>query len=445
MNQEMVRGGMDYQKAIDYLESTIHLGINPGLQRIKALCKELGDPHFSYPTIHITGTNGKTSVTKMIASILSAHGLKTGAYISPHLSSYTERISVDGRNIAEEEFASVLTDIAGTIEKVNLKFHPERLTHFEILTALAFFYFHHENIDCGVIEVGMGGRWDATNIIPSKVAVLISVALEHTDRLGTSIHQIATEKAQIIKDQCKAVVGSLPQDAFQVVEKKCIEQGANMRVLGRDFSLLSRELLVDAQKLSIQGLYDNYTDLNLPLFGKHQAQNGAIAMVATESFYEKPLSLSKLKKGFSKVDCPGRLEIMAKHPFVVLDGAHNPAAAIELARSLQSEFAFERLILVLAILKDKDIDGILKGLVDMASFVILSQNQSSRCAPAQLLEEKISNYSSCFIRQPNLGDAIELALKMAKPQDLICITGSLYTVGEAREHLLQRQEIIQSM
>jgi len=429
---------LNYKDAIAYLDSIEQFGINPGLERIKALCEEIGNLQNSFPAIHITGTNGKTSTARLTAAILSAHGLKVGLYTSPHLCLYTERVSVDGELIPEEELASLLTYLLPAVERLEKKIHPDRFTLFEIFTALAFLYFHNVGIDCGVIEVGMGGRWDATNVVVSKVSVITNVELDHTDRLGATIEEITREKVGIVKDGSLVIVGKLHSNSLRIVREWCERKGATLKIVGQDFRLLSRRRIDGFQKLSIEGLYGRYKDLRLPLIGRHQGVNLTLAVAAVEGFLERTLSLDGLRSGLERVRCPGRLEIVTEFPTVVLDGAHNPSGAAELAGALKSEFSYNNLILVLAILGDKDIDGILKELAPLASLVILSENQSYRSASVNVLMEKLAGFDSNFICEPDLSNAIEIAIERAEGRDLICITGSLYTVGEARDYLGRR-------
>lgn len=424
---------MDYKQAVDYLDKTIIFGIKPGLERINRLCKLLDNPQREFKAIQITGTNGKSSVARMTASILSAHGFKVGAYISPHLQSYTERITIDSKPIEEKDFAALLEEIAPFIEGAN-KSSQDPLTHFEILTALSFLYFAREKVDVAVLEVGMGGRWDATSVIRPKVAVVTNVELEHTDQLGSTVTEIAREKVHIIKGKSFAVGGRLNGEALSVIIKRCQEKQVLLRLMGADFSLLSCNNNGDGPKLVIKGLFATYKDLSLGLLGKHQAENSALAVATVEAFLKKPLEPELLKEGFSKSSIGGRLEVVAEKPLVVLDGAHNPAAALLLSKALRAEFDYHHLILVLGIFENKDIRGLLGNIVPLAWKVILSQNSNERCAEARLLMDYASHFEGDFVVEPNLGKAIDRARTWAKKDDLVCVTGSLYTVGEARDY-----------
>lgn len=401
------------------------------------LCESLGNPQLSFPAIHLTGTNGKTSTARLISSILTTLGLKVGTYTSPHLESCTERITLSLKPISKKEFASYLSKMIPYIEAVNHR-QPENLTYFEILTGCAFLYFAEKAVDCGVIEVGMGGKWDATNIVCPRVAVITNVQLDHTDMLGNTHSEIALEKVKIIKNGCQVVTAEDKPEILGIIKKRCVKEKASFKVLGRDFSFLVNCSRDGIQELNIAGLFGNYDGLLLPLIGSHQAVNAALAVVAVEAFCGRALPLRILKKGLAGACSPGRLEVIAPKDFgatVVLDGAHNPAGATALAEALRSCFDYSRLILVLAILQDKDIEGILNRLAPLASMIIFSENQNSRSASVGVLKEYLGSRDCNCAIEPNLPKAIDLALNYASREDLICITGSLYTVGEAREYL----------
>ncbi len=425
---------MDYFKLVEYFNSVDQFGINPGLARIQALLKELGNPQDSLSIIHLTGTNGKTSTARIISSILAEHGLKAGNYTSPHLCSYTERFCVDGCFIPELKLVEVFEKNLPSLKKVEKEVYPDKFSLFEILTALAFQYFYEVKVDCVVLEVGMGGRWDATNVIKAPVvSVVTNVSLDHTDRLGETVTEIAWEKAHIIKKGSFAIAGNLVPEALKVVEERCLEEGVALKLLGRDFSLLERRRENSSQIISIKGLYGNYEGLKMHLLGEHQAVNATLATVSVEVFLKEKFSEEKLKTGLRKAKSPGRLEKIKDNPTIILDGAHNPHGAAALAQTLRSEFSYRNLILVISILNDKDIVGILRELMSLASLVIFTENQSYRSTPAHLLAKKAKSLGSCkIVVEPDLPNAIKEALRRAIPVDLICITGSLYAVGDAK-------------
>lgn len=425
---------MDYRDAVKYMDSNIQFGICPGLERIQTLCKKLGNPHKSYKTIHIAGTNGKTSTARIASAILRAHGLKVGTYTSPHLVLYTERFLINDKPITKKLFTDCLSTIIPYIKEVN-KESAEPLTHFEILTALAFYLFAQENLDCAVIETGMGGRWDATNIIFPRVAALTNVSLEHTDRLGKTVAKIAWEKAHIIKEGCMALAGSMLKEALNVIKRRCAEEEVELKVLSSDFWLLEAEKVdFQSQELSVQGLRHRYDHLLLPLAGEHQAKNTALAIAMSEEFLQTPLSLKQLKIACRKVKSPGRFEVVSRDPLIVLDGAHNPAGAAQLAKTLD-QTGIDHIVLVLAILEDKDIDKMLEELIPRAHFTIVTENDNERCVKAVSLAGKVKKLTTHFEVKPDVREAIKLAVSKAKRDDLVLITGSLYTVGESKEYL----------
>ncbi len=425
---------MNFIEASEYINSLGYNEINPGLERVAVLCEKIGNPQNDFSVIQITGTNGKTSTACIASSILFAHGIKTGLYTSPHLGSITERFEIDGESISKKDFALTLTAIMPYINEVNKEFFPDKLSYFETVTVLAFLLFKEKNVECAVLEVGMGGRWDATSISKPKVSVITNVELDHTDRLGDTIPQITWEKAHIIKSGSVAIAGELSDESLEIVKERCVEKGTDLKVFGKDFFLVDKE----TNNFSINGIYRRYDGLSLNLLGANQLKNATLAVTASETFLGKSLSIKKTREGLSRVRCPGRLEVLSQRPLIILDGAHNPAAAKELARSLKNNFIYDELMLVLAIFKDKDVKGIIDELASVASFVVLTENKNERCAPCNFLKEYVDNIE--YNCAKNLPDALEIALKRAKLSDLICVAGSLSTVAEAREFFSTRRE-----
>lgn len=437
---------MNYLEAISYLTSKLKFGINPSLDRIEALCKQLGSPHLAYPVIQITGTNGKTSTTWLISSILQNHGLKVGAYTSPHLISYRERIQVEGQPISKKEMATLMTRHQPLIDKV--EDGGERLTEFEVLTSLGYSYFEMKRVDCAVVEVGMGGRWDATSIVKPKVAVITNVDLEHTDRLGVTRREIAWEKAHVIKRSCSVVTGWLDEEIALIVGQRCREQESFWRMLGRDFFILDGETEEGkVQKFSVQSTFSQYENLSLPLLGGHQVKNAALAIETSELFLERSLNLSSLQKALKEVSCPGRLEVVQESPLTLLDGAHNPAGIKVLMETLEAKFKSKRIIIVLAVLGDKDIEGILKALTPLASSLIISENRSDRAAKAERVATlAAAQYPGVEIEvRPDLRGAFNLAVKKAGKEGVVCVAGSIYTVGEIKEFLEGKQPFLRKV
>ncbi|MDI6716661.1 MAG: folylpolyglutamate synthase/dihydrofolate synthase family protein [Actinomycetota bacterium] len=428
---------MTYNDAIVYITDALKFGINPGLQKIKKVCNLLDDPQLKYPTIHITGTNGKTSTAWMIARLLMKSGLKTGCYTSPHLHSYRERISINGQMISEDDFAKSLMAIKPALEKAKAE-HGD-LTEFEILTAMAFHYFAERKVDVAVFEVGLGGRWDATSVIQPKVAVITGIALDHTDRLGNTIEEIAWDKAHIIKQGCIAVVGNAKDGALEQIKDRCKSERAHMKLLGKDFSAYNVSIYKNkGSHFSIDGIFARYEDINLRALGKYQIGNFTMAVAALEAFNGAAVDVNLLREAASEIICPGRFELVARQPMVVLDGAHNPDGLKALIEELPQFFTFSNLLVVLAISNDKDIKNMLRLLENHASLIIFTKNQSPRSADISQLANVVSQTRNSYIIEPSLEKAINLAISMASMVDLICVTGSLYTVADAREILVGR-------
>ncbi len=423
---------MDYKSAIKYLESSIEYGINPSLERISKLAERLENPNLAYKSIHITGTNGKTSVAIIAASILYSLGFKTGLYTSPHLKNVNERIIVKNEKIENKKLANLISRIIPEVEKVN-QISDDPLTYFEILTALAFLYFKEEEIDCAVFEVGMGGRWDATNLVNCKVAIVTNIELDHTDILGESLSAIAEEKLGIIKHGSCVITGEKKPEMVEIIKKKCIEKKADLKILGTDFKTFS----IDENRIRLKGICSVYNDLSISLLGHHQITNMAIAIAACEAFIGEALPERVLRKVLKNISNPGRLEVMLKRPLVVLDGAHNPHGALALANALK-EFKYKKLILVLSILKDKDVENILSILVPLSDFTFITQNKNTRSLSSRELMRKVEKFTRDFREEKKITSAISAAIGLAAQNDLVLVTGSLYTVGEARDYLRKR-------
>ncbi len=432
---------MDFQEAEKYLDSTDKYGIKPSLDRITLLCEKLGNPQLGYPSIHITGTNGKTSTARMISSVLEAMGKKTARYTSPHLQSVTERICINGIPISAGDFARYMEMIIPSVEETNRE-TGDPLSYFEISTALAFLYFSTRKVDVAVVEVGMGGRWDATNLVDSRVSVITNLGYDHVEELGPSLVDIAREKAGIIKPGNIVVSGVSEPELLEIVERTCREKGCPLRLLGRDFEVLyhvtygiTTERV--GQVIGVKGLYREYADIFVPLLGEYQAVNAACAIAALEAFAGSPrqISLQEVERGLGRVTSPGRLEVASLHPLVLLDGAHNPDGAQKLAQVLRSEIDYDRLILVLGILEDKDFRKILQILTPLADIVILTRSRSARAASTSTLSYEVKKMGKECYAVEDVAGAVKLARTLAEVSDLVCVTGSLYTVGEAREAL----------
>ncbi|HEX7354004.1 MAG TPA: folylpolyglutamate synthase/dihydrofolate synthase family protein [Mycobacteriales bacterium] len=415
----------------------------PDLTRMRALVDLLGNPQRAYPSIHLTGTNGKTSTARMIDALLRAHDLRTGRYTSPHLESVTERIAIDGEPIAPERLGEVWDEIAPLIRLVD-ESHPEQMTFFEVGTALAFAAFADAPVDVAVVEVGLGGTWDATNVIDAGTAVITTVDLDHTEMLGDTVGEIAAEKAGIVHAGATLVLAAQHPDAAAPILARVAEVGARVVAEGSDLAVLDRRVAVGGQLLTLATRAATYEDLLLPLHGAHQAHNALLALAAVESFLGgRALDADVVRAGFAAADSPGRLEVVRTGPTIVLDGAHNPAGARALRAAIEEAFSFGRLIAVVGMLADKDAVGFLEGLGPVVDHVIVTEPRSPRALPADDLAAIAADVlgEDAVSVAGELPDAIDRAVAEADVAFAetgeaggvgVLITGSLVTVGEAR-------------
>jgi dihydrofolate synthase/folylpolyglutamate synthase len=440
----------DDQERIDAIEKALlarwpESRIAPSIERIAALVDILGSPQLTYPTIHVGGTNGKTTTTRMIDALLFAHGLRTGRFTSPHLETYLERIAINGQSIDPKELIFSYNDIAAYLDLMDEKFeHP--ISFFEAITAIAFVAFAEHPIDVGVIEVGMGGQWDATNVVKADVSVFMPIGFDHMEYLGNTLHEIASTKAGIIKENGFIVLAQQEPEAAKELIRKAAEVGADVVREGIEFSVTSRAVAVGGQLLTIQGVNETYEEIFLPLHGRHQASNAAAALVAVEAFFgDQPLDIEAVRAGFASVVSPGRCEVVHRDPTIILDAAHNPHGAKALAETLRSEFNFDEIIAVVGVLGDKDAAGIFKELEPIVDHVIVTQSSSER-AMASSEVEKIA--SSVFgvdrvFEVQDLFQAIDKAIRdsvrpLSEATVGIIITGSVVTVGQARTYLRKK-------
>lgn len=440
----MINISRDDQARIDAIEKALlarwpENRIAPTLERISALLDMLGSPQLTYPTIHIGGTNGKTTTARMIDSLLFEMGLRTGRFTSPHLESYLERISINGQSIDAKELIFTFNDISAYFDLMDTKF-DNPISFFEAITALAFAAFAEHPIDVGVIEVGMGGTWDATNVVDADVSVIMPIGLDHMEYLGNTIGEIAATKAGIIKEQGFVVLAQQEPEAAVELLRRAAEVGADIAREGLEYSIDSRAVAVGGQLISITGLRGHYDDIFLPLHGKHQASNAAAALIAVEAFFgEQDLDIDAVRAGFANVTSPGRCEIIHRDPTIILDAAHNPHGASALAETIQSEFTFDEVTGIVAVMADKDALGILQALEPVMNQIIITTNSSERSmgvAELQALANTVFGSDRVSARAV-LTDAIDKALTdslrpLSEESLAILITGSVVTVGQAR-------------
>ena len=438
------------QSRIDAIEQALlarwpETRIEPTLERIAALVDILGSPQLTYPTIHVGGTNGKTTTSRMIDSLLFEMGLRTGRFTSPHLESYLERIAINTQPIDAKELIFSFNDISAYLDLMDSKFeHP--ISFFEAITALAFAAFAEHPIDVGVIEVGMGGLWDATNVVDADVSVIMPIGLDHTEYLGETLQEIAQTKAGIIKEGGFVVLAQQEPECAVELLKQAALVGADVAREGVEYSVLSRSVAVGGQLLSIQGAKDVYTDIFIPLHGKHQASNAAAALVAVEAFFgDQELDIEAVRAGFANVTSPGRCEVVHRDPTIILDAAHNPHRASALADTIQSEFTFDDVIGIFAPMGDKDVRGILLELEQVMDSIIVTANTSARAMKVNELEIIAAEIfgSDRVFSADSLRDAIDKAVKdsirpLSDDTIGILITGSVVTAGEARTILRKK-------
>lgn len=417
--------------------------LQPSLERIAAVMDLLGDPQRAYPVIHVTGTNGKTSTTRIIDAVLTELGLTTGRFTSPHLHSMRERIAIGGEAISAEGFLAAFDEVLPLVELVDARSAAAgapRMTFFEVLTAVAYATFADAPVDVAVVEVGMGGGWDATNVADGSVAVVTPISVDHTHFLGDTETDIAAEKAGIIKADALAVAGVQEPDVAEVLVERANVVGARIAFEGSEFGVLARDVGVGGQQISLRGLAGDYEELFLPLHGAHQAHNAAIAVAAVEAFLgagRERLDLGVLRAGLSAVTSPGRLEIVRRSPTVLVDAAHNPAGARALREALREEFAFAKLVGVLAIMKDKDAAQILETLEPVLDEVVVTRNSSPRSATprdlGELAGEVFGEHRVVVVEE--LPDALDRAAGMADQGGVaggVVATGSVVTAADVR-------------
>ena len=413
----------------------------PDLDRIRLLVDLLGHPEKSYPSIHLTGTNGKTSTARMVDAVLRGFGLRPGRYTSPHLHSVTERICVDGEPISEERFVEIFDEIAPFVEMVDSR-SPVATTFFEVLTAMAFAAFADAPVDVAVLEVGLGGSWDATNVVEAQTCGILSVGRDHMPLLGTTLAEVASEKAGIVHEGALLLLAAQPPDAAEVLLRRAADVGATVAREGTEFGVLSRRTAVGGQLLVLQGLGGVYEDVFLPLHGAHQASNAALALACVEGFLgggQGTLDIELVRRGFAQTSSPGRLEVLRTSPTVIVDAAHNPDGMAATVAALADAFSFTSLVAVVACLADKDVRTMLEVLEPAVSSIVVTQNASPRCLPVDELRElAVDVFGEARVdAEDRLDDALDTAVRRAEEDGElggsgVIVTGSVVTAGEAR-------------
>jgi len=408
---------------------------SPTLERMQAVLDLMDHPEQGYPVIHITGTNGKTTTARAATEVLRAAGLRVATYTSPHLMSVRERFAYDGKAISEEDFADVWREVSPYLDHFDKQGPP--ITWFEAATALAFTWFAEKAVDAAVIEVGMGGSWDATNVVDAAVAVIARIDIDHRE-LGSTAVETAREKAGIIKEGSAVVSLEQAPDVFEVLQARADAVGASIRTEGDAFALEKVALALGGQSVSFRAGKDNYSDLFLPIFGEQLARDVVLGAAAAHTLLgDRHLDEDLMGEAFANIRMPGRMEVVRRGPLVVLDGAHNPAAARALADAMPASFHWDTLRLIVSIMEDKDVAGVLTPLVAIADDVIVTRNDSPRAASVEQLADAVRALGKDVQTVPNVADAISVAMERAEESDAILVTGSLYTVGDAHRKLMR--------
>ena len=406
----------------------LYTSVDYDLKHVEELLRRIGNPHLAARTVHIAGTKGKGSVAAMVAQVLTDSEYKTGLYTSPHLHNLRERIKIDDTLISEEEFAEIMTELMPYFEAVTIR----QLTFFEALTVLAFAYFNKKQADFQVLEVGLGGRLDATNVSHPEVCIITSISLDHTQVLGDTLEKIAYEKAGIIKPGSTVVLSPQSEEVTSVVGEVCQRQGANLVQVGKEVTWRSIDTDLTHQSIIVEGRKGTY-HLDIPLLGEYQRENAATAVAALEvlAFQGFHILPEAIVKGLSQVKWPGRFQILQRSPIVLVDGAHNVASMKRLVENIKAHFNYEQISLVFGVSIDKDIPGIVGELFSLSPQVIVTYPSHPRAAPATLLATEFAKRGFEPKIAATMPQALSLALSLASEQDLICVTGSLFVVAEA--------------
>ncbi|MDD5338818.1 MAG: bifunctional folylpolyglutamate synthase/dihydrofolate synthase [Dehalococcoidales bacterium] len=431
---------MNYQESLDYLlkyadyERLPRSGIVWDIKRIERLLSRLGNPHNNAKSVHVAGTKGKGSTASMIASVLKSAGYKVGLYTSPHLLSYTERIRIDGKSIDEAAWARLVETIQPHVEAENALGDLGQLTTFEIFTAMAFLHFAEEKVDWQVMEVGLGGRLDATNVIHPEVCVITSISLDHMDVLGNTLAKIAREKCGIIKPEADVVSAPQFPEAMKVVEEVCEEKRVRLIRVGQDVTWERAGYNQEAQSFKVKGLLGEYK-LRIRLVGEHQLENAANAVAAVEQLRKRgaKIATKHIVEGMWRVEWRGRLEILRKKPWLVVDGAHNAYSIMQMGMALSDYFKYNRLKLILGFGNDKDIAGMAEEAVKITKDIIVVASKHPRAVGVGTLAEAFMKEGVKPRIADSVAEAIGLAMEDAKPNDLICAAGSIFVIAELLE------------
>ncbi|KNZ69576.1 bifunctional folylpolyglutamate synthase/ dihydrofolate synthase [Thermincola ferriacetica] len=431
---------MNYQEALTYLQDLTKFGFNFGLGRIEELLNRLGNPHKKLKVVHVGGTNGKGSTTAFISGILQAAGYRVGVFTSPHLHSYTERYTINNVTISEEAMARYIVFLKPYLDKM-VEDGYEHPTEFEVCTALAFQYFYDQKVDYVVLEVGLGGAIDSTNVVVPLVSVITNVAMDHMDYLGHSIREIAEVKAGIIKLNGLAVTAVQDPEALEVISRTARERNARLIEVYKEAKWEITDSSVWGQTFNLNTSNRTYKNVRIGLLGHHQIVNAVTAIVTVEALETLGVQIGQdaVENGMASVKWPARLEIMQRQPMVIIDGAHNVHGAKSLRNALQEVFSYDKLILVFGMLGDKEREKVVAELAPLAAKVVITRPNSPRAGQWDKVAEEVKKYVNDVRVIEDIHQAVDTAVKIAEPGDLVCITGSLYMVAEAREYFMENK------
>jgi dihydrofolate synthase/folylpolyglutamate synthase len=425
-----------YNKTVEWLFGLHRFGSKPGLTNIRHLLGQMSDPHKNFKAIHITGTNGKGTTTAIIASILQAAGFRVGMFISPHLSSFTERITINGERIQPEAVVNIIEKMKPIIDEMVENPELRHPTFFEVITAIAFKHFSEQEVDFAVLEVGMGGRLDATNVVQALISVITNVSLEHTYVLGNSVLEIAEKKAGIIKKGGVLITATQDDEVYNLLSTMCKKVGSRIFLVGKDikFNRLIRNL--EGQSFQLEGITRHYDRLFIPLLGRHQLLNAASAVGAVEAlnYHGIEISAEAIHEGLRNVKWPGRLEIVQENPLVVIDGAKDVEATRAIKEALLEDFPYPRRVAVVSMSSDKNVPEMIGHLVQaVESFIITAHSVMGRAAEPKTISNEIEKHSKPYRIETNLKKAVQEAIDIAGEDGMVLIIGSVFLAGEARE------------
>ncbi len=434
---------ISYAEALDYIYNLNKYGIKLGLKNISYLLFLLGNPHQKLNIIHIAGTNGKGSTASIISSILQSDSFKVGLYTSPHLVDFTERMKINFQSIREKKVCELLEKIKTYIKEVAHTSGYNHPTFFEVITAMAFLYFFEEKVDFLVLEVGLGGRLDATNVCQPLISVITHIDYDHMDKLGNSIKEIAGEKGGIIKSGGIVITSDQYDEAYQEIKRITVEKNSLIFSVGKEINYKIVKSDIKGNLFNLKGIYNEYNNLYTPLLGSHQVSNAATAITAIEALRIRGLNISKraIFEGLEKAKWEGRLEIIQNNPLLILDGAHNPNGVKMVRQAIEEVFSYDKLILVLAIFADKDYRKMIQIISPIANLIITTKSKNPRATPPKIIAKEAAQYisSNKIIVTEDIPKAIRCALSYSHKNDLICITGSLYTVGEVKRYFKNKK------